>query len=454
MNKIIYLLITSFIAHTSFATKMDVPGTRVTIDVPSGFKSTEKFSGFINYSLQSTITVKDSYEPFSKISKFFSDETISSDGSEIIEKPDISSPTPNFNVKAFKVRTQINNTTFHKYIIIAGTEKSCAVVISKYPEIHEKILSSVLARATYSMEYYYLKKIDYFKNLEFSLENKHDLKAANRTGSSVIFTKGGIFPPQTASEPIIAVMPIKKPNGFSKEKLKDIGEAIIEQDANLTDISILSGKTLKVNGFDTYFIKASAKDKQSNKKIFLFTCTIDTPQNIVAYLASVGDSFKKEYYPKFVAIIKSFKTTQNNNKTVSVVSHNKITGNFGINLGDTLNKSWILKKIEASTPYFIIKVPEPNRLFSEYHVYVTPKTNVIYKFRGQTEIRTKSELKNKFSRSISLIDKSIGKMDIKVPFNTARIKESHRQVFVSVIGTKLNLTYIDEELDNQATNER
>ena len=135
----------------------------------------------------------------------------------------------------------------------------------------------------------------------------------------------------------------------------------------------------------------------------------------------------------------------------------KITGAFGLKLGDELDSSSSVigeKPFTNTTNEYPFKPKKPFRSFSRYGVSITPKTHLIYEISALGVMENKSACTSEQDVIMSLLEKKYGKQTIS---NTIVQKDSKRTIATTCnvhTFTIIGLNYMDHDLFAQAKKER
>ena len=149
--------------------------------------------------------------------------------------------------------------------------------------------------------------------------------------------------------------------------------------------------------------------------------------------------------------------------SLSVHAEGKITGAFGIELGQTFNPKEAIDKglLTDGTPRYQFNPKKKFRSFSTYFVLITPKSHQVYSIRGIGNMENDSTCKKEQALIMDILQKKYGNVEKDQLFSSLYdiklINQVNRHVLTSCSGfvdTHLYIYYKDKKLEKQAEKER
>jgi len=146
-----------------------------------------------------------------------------------------------------------------------------------------------------------------------------------------------------------------------------------------------------------------------------------------------------------------------------VNAEEKITGAFGIKLGQTFNPQDAIGKssLTDGTPMYQFSPKKKFRSFSTYYVLITPKTHKVYAIWGIGAMENDPSCKKEQALVMAILQKKYGKVEKDQLFSSLydikQIDQGNRYVLTKCSGfgdVTLDIRYKDRKLEEQAEKER
>ena len=143
--------------------------------------------------------------------------------------------------------------------------------------------------------------------MTFSIEEKGDLKIANRIGNNLILTRSGVFPLKEKDDPSIAVGASMMESDQVTGSNAAFAKARINQIQALPNPKIISERSELIDGLEAYLIEAEGKDADTGNEIYVMQCVIYGPKGYYLFQAFVRKTEQRDYLQTFTAILRSFR---------------------------------------------------------------------------------------------------------------------------------------------------
>lgn len=147
----------------------------------------------------------------------------------------------------------------------------------------------------------------------------------------------------------------------------------------------------------------------------------------------------------------------------SAYAGDKITGAFGVNLGDTFNPDSAIGKASLTdgTPMYQFKPANTFRSFSKYYALITPKSNKVYAIWGIGQMENDPTCKKEQQLIMAILQDKYGKQEKKDLFSSLydaeMISQGDRYIMTKCSGftdVTIDIRYKDNKLEKLAENER
>lgn len=246
---------------------INIPGTRLYIIPPMGFKTATSFLGLQkgdNSAIQVFDLIGTSYytnkETFSK--KTFEDK-----GAKIFDYKELN--VNGFPAKYIFMLGEPNSKVIN---IVFGDSTFSTMILAKYPSADDKTGEQIL-HAIKSI--YYDKKliVDPFATAAFTLdESKSIFKFSKSTSGLFIYSIGGVDKQTFINEPFITVTTLYKDPTMNAKSISEMAVSKLEQ-YGLTDKKLKNKSTKNVNGHLAYEVEVYGNMQGKSSLIYLLIVT-------------------------------------------------------------------------------------------------------------------------------------------------------------------------------------
>jgi hypothetical protein len=275
--------------------RVRVPGTRVSVVVPSGFEPAGLFSGFQQVDTGSSVMITEMPAPFRDVLAGMTQEGLTSRGMALLSTTQVQ--IAGRNGVLISVSQEANGITYHKWLGIFGTDSATVMLVATFPEAVATELSEYLKRTVLSAGWDMGIDVGLFEGLTFRIQESVTMKIANRMSNTLLLTKGGASGPVVPNDPVLIVgssmcdAEIGNIEAFSKSR--------IMQTAEVTGINNIKGKSVTIGGAPGYEITAAAKDSDSGIELVLYQVIVVSGKSYYIVQGLVGESIADEYVPEF-----------------------------------------------------------------------------------------------------------------------------------------------------------
>lgn len=305
------LLLLNLLAFTGFshaqkpqAQGASIVGTKVSLKPPDGFTPSPQFPGYSHESLGSSIMVTELPAPFAEASAGFSNPSqLMKRGMTLLSKQEVK--VNGRGGLLVQVKQNAFGTEYLKWLLLLGDEKETIMIVAMFPkelndELSEKLKASVLT-ATWDRK----KEISPTEGLNFTVNEKGDLKLAKRIANSLTFTKSGILPSKDVDDPLFIVAPslskmeIGNPEEFAKTR--------VLQTATIKDIEIEHLNKVTIDTLNGSEIVAKGEDKETGQPMVLYQVILFEEQGYFLMQGLISNRNRQPYVEVFREMARTFK---------------------------------------------------------------------------------------------------------------------------------------------------
>ncbi|MEJ2621069.1 MAG: hypothetical protein P8163_12610 [Candidatus Thiodiazotropha sp.] len=286
----------------SSTTAKQIQGTSVNIDPPEGYTESDRFAGFMNESLASSIVITELPAPYHLAIKGFSDEQqMKTKNMALLQKSQVT--ISGYNGMLFHVEQPAYGMLFKKWILAVERNKSTVLIVASYPETAQKqkvILKEAILNAKLS------KASDPLEALGFTILPEEPFEIANTFAQHIILTPGGRFPIKDERVPFMVIglslsteMPVPNKKQFAEERIKKV--------KTVNNVSIKKSVPVVVGDLPGYETIASANKDESSLSLTVYQLMLfdDSGYSIIQGL--LPESERDKYLPIFKNIANTFK---------------------------------------------------------------------------------------------------------------------------------------------------
>ena len=262
-------VIALFFCQFSFAQEaFHVSGSRVVMVQPVGFSKAEKFSGFQNAELQSSIMVTEMAAPYPQMVAGFDEAHLASRGMKLISKT--SSPVGTLKGELIEISQAVQGIDYHKWILAFGDQGLTVLITATFPEKNADKLSELLKTALLSTKYDAslpspLQQTD----MNFSVSPVAGLKLAARVQNSLVFNESGALPKTKLSGTPTVFVAAQALSNLAIDDRAAFARNRLRQTKDISNLQIVSEKDVKIGGLPGREILATG-DGKDGEKAFIF----------------------------------------------------------------------------------------------------------------------------------------------------------------------------------------
>jgi hypothetical protein len=283
----------------AMAEPVRVPGTKVSLDPPSGFVLSSNFPGVQDAERAASIIINELQTSTDLILDGLTKDNLLTRGMTMVSsQPAAMGGRPAVLINATQV---VNGAIFEKWMGAMGDGETTILVVAAYPQALADELREELRKAVLSATWMPQAEIDPFEGLPFRVRETEGLKISSRIQNMLVLAQPDT--PRAAAEPFAVVgashseIEIDDVELFSKQRA-----AQIAQITNLTD---LRGSPMEFDGRPGYELTARAKDLNTGTPLVVYQSLVVDGRSYVLTQGLVGEEKSDTYLSQFRAIAAS-----------------------------------------------------------------------------------------------------------------------------------------------------
>jgi len=277
----------------------------VSIAQPDGFQVAGDWDGFGQRSTGASILVMTVEAPYEALAAGFTAANLSAKGWTLLSRETVDLDGRPGVLIHFSQPAQ--GQTYLKWSVIFGSPTHATMVTGTFPEAHAATLSAPLKSAVLSARPATSGAGPEAPGLGLAVTPGPALVASDATSGALLYTKDGVVPAATPSDPLFIVAPsvgsaaIGDPKAFAEQRLYQTAHTEVE--------AIRWVKPIRVDGLDGFETLATAYDEASRTPILLYQVLLVDGQAYVLIQGLVGRELESTYLPVFQAAARSLVRT-------------------------------------------------------------------------------------------------------------------------------------------------
>lgn len=296
----------AFLASNAMAGQ--IPGTSVSITPPNGYVATDRFSGFMNKAIGSSIIVSDIPGPYDEVTVGFNDKRrMKAKGMTLLSKSSVK--VDGHTAMLFHIQQPAYGRVFEKWMVAVDHSGATTLIVATYPKAAAKqggLLKTAILNATFG------KATDPADALIFSVTPSPPFKVAKIIGQNMILSPNGRFPVKNESVPLMVL-------GFSVSKdlaipdKKTFSERLVRKIATVNSISVSQSSPVTIGELSGYVTTAKGEAKDTGAPLTIYQVLLFGASGYCVIQGITPSVETKTYMPVFEKIAKSFKMKKSHN---------------------------------------------------------------------------------------------------------------------------------------------
>lgn len=280
------------------------PNAGVTLVPPQGFVTAKSFDGFEQASTGSSVVVVRLPGPFAEVTRGFTADGLKTQRITLRSRQNVTiDGQPGL---LLNVTQDAQGTTFGKWIAATGDASQTVLVTASFPDDRSAPLSGKLKATVLSVRKDRPAKPSApDAGLPFAITPSAKLKPASSIGKTLLYTRDGVIPAKSPSDPLFVVAPSmgKAPMGDPKAfALKRM-----QQTAQTSAVVVTSHQAVLIDGRNGFETLATAKDASSGTPLRLYQTLLFDGDEYVVMQGLVGSEQAPVYLPEFKAMARSLR---------------------------------------------------------------------------------------------------------------------------------------------------
>lgn len=284
-----------------------LPTVGVRLQKPDGFEEATDFDGIQQASSSASVMVVRIPGPYAEVTRGFDAAQLKTRGMTLKFKH--SATFDRVPGVLLAVTQSASDTLFAKWIGVFGSAEETFLVTATFPQEKAIELSDTLKAVVLSAK---RDKPAQGKTappadagLPFTVSPGPKLKRTVGMGKMLLFTKEGVVPAKSPSDPLFVVAPSVNDSPIDGDRAA-FARRRLGQTANTTEVILTSHKPVTINGLPGYESEATGRDEKTGTQIALYQVMLFDSQGYILMQGLVGQNGARTYLPEFKQAAHSF----------------------------------------------------------------------------------------------------------------------------------------------------
>lgn len=279
------------------------PEVGVSLKPPEGFEKASAFYGVQQPETGASIMVSAIPGPYAEVVEGFTSQRLATRGLRLLSKQ----PLADESRLLLKVSQKAYGQNFLKWLVVfADRQNQTKVVVATFPEDAAERLSDPLKEAALSAALIPQSAED--RKLPFLITPSAQLvevKALQGAGKVLAFSKDGVVPASSPSDPLFIVAPSLGAVPVLDRKMFALRR--LEQFPQIQAVEVEKVDAIAINNQQGFEIIANAKDRQSQAPLRIYQAMLFPEEGgYVVMIGIVGQDNAAQYMPEFQTMAKTY----------------------------------------------------------------------------------------------------------------------------------------------------
>lgn len=296
----------AFLASNAMAGQ--IPGTSVNITPPSGYVATDRFPGFINKAIGSSIIVSEIPGPYDEVMVGLKDKRrMKAKGMTLLSNSSVK--VNGHTAMLFHIEQPAYGRVFKKWMVAVDHSGATTLIVATYPEAAAKeggSLKTAILNATFG------KAADPTDALRFSVTPSPPFKVAKVIGQNMILSPNGRFPVKNENVPLM-VLGLSVSKNLAISDKKTFSEQLVRKIAIVHKIRVNHSLPVTIGDLSGYVTTAKAEAKDTGAPLTIYQVLLFGTSGYCVMQGITPSVDTKTYMPVFEKIAKSFKMKKSHN---------------------------------------------------------------------------------------------------------------------------------------------
>lgn len=291
-------------ALPAVAARVQIPGSRISLEPPAGFTLADRFPGFADPSSGASILVTEMPAPLAEARQGMTVEMMAPRGMKLLGSETVSLDGGG-EATLLDVEQTAGGRVARKWMAVFGDETQTTTVIATYPPDRAATLAAPLRQAVLSARRSATAP-DPLAGLPFTVAGSGPLQVAQRVANALLLTRDGKPGVAAPGEPVLVVA--ASLSAADLTDLQTFAGQRLQQTEQLTGPWQTESRAVEVGGLAGWELEGEATAKRDGKRLKVYQLILrDGPRQYLIAQAMVRPEEWEAFLPHFRAVAHSLR---------------------------------------------------------------------------------------------------------------------------------------------------
>ena len=282
----------------------EIPGTRISLQIPAGFSLAEGFPGIVRADYEAAVVTTEIASPIQQVLSGMTAEELAKEGMTLLRSEQIA--VSGMQATLLHASQREPGGVTRKWLVLFGDEKLTVLLAASAPETLEPIVGRILEECLRTARWDPSKAIDLYAGLGFSLRESEIFEIRGRRPGGVLLVRKGAPEVLTPAEPVLVVYPSAGPE---VAPIAIMARQALTEGDQFVGFENFSERPLLINGLSSYEIIADATESSQSIPVRILLVVVRASDQDLIFEAIVEPASWEKYLPEFHALAESLQIT-------------------------------------------------------------------------------------------------------------------------------------------------
>jgi hypothetical protein len=282
----------------------EIPGTRISLQVPEGFALAEGFPGIMRQELGSMVVVTEVPTAARALQEGMTKEALEARGITLLRTEPVR--VGGADGTLLHATQEEEGVGFRKWFLVFGDDSSTVMIAASAPQAVESQLADLLERCLRAARWFPDRVVDPYQGMGFKLRESAVLEIRGRIPGGLLLTRKEAPEELSPNDPILVIYPspstvVAPLATFAKQELTETTQFV--------EFENLSERALTINGLSGYEIIADAKEAEMKIPVRIMLVAVRSGNRDMVLEGVVAMESWDTYLPEFRGLVESFEIT-------------------------------------------------------------------------------------------------------------------------------------------------
>jgi hypothetical protein len=283
---------------------VDIPGTRISLQMPAGFSLAEGIPGIVRADYQAALLGTEIPAPLERVLASMSAEQLAKQGATLLRSESVT--VSGNSATLLHTREEQPEGVTRQWLVLFGDESLTVLLAASAPEALEPVVGAILEECLRTARWDPDKVIDLYAGMGFSLRESEVFVIRGRRPGGVLLVRRGAPDVLTPAEPILVVYPLVSPE---VAPIADLARRALTEGDQFVEFENFAERSLLINGLSSYEIIADAKESTQRVPVRILLMVVRAGDRDMIFQAIVEPASWDKYLPEFHSLAESMQVS-------------------------------------------------------------------------------------------------------------------------------------------------